>query len=103
MVNRAVEEEELDRNIVAAMEQVEQMQAEAPEQEEKLTSVSQMVPTQISGRTYISELHKQLDEERFARKKLEVELESLKKVSEEISSHLSQIQREQEQRKQMGM
>ncbi len=65
-------------------------------EEEKLTSVSQVVPSHLSGRTYISELQKQLDEERNARLKLETELESLRKVSEEISSHLSQIQKEQE-------
>ena len=62
---------------------------EQVEEEEKLTSVSQVVPSFISGRTYISDLHKQLDEERNARMKLESEIESLKKVSEEITSQLS--------------
>lgn len=61
-----------------------------------MTSVSQKKPTAselsgMSGRTYISELQKQLTEEKFARCKLEQELEDLKKISSEITSQLSQI------------
>jgi septal ring factor EnvC (AmiA/AmiB activator) len=45
----------------------------------------------MSGRTYISQLKRQLDDERDAREKLEGELEDLKKISSEITSHLSLI------------
>jgi len=48
----------------------------------------------MSGKTYISQLKKQLDEEREARHKLEGELEDLKKISSEITSHLSLIQKQ---------
>ena len=41
----------------------------------------------MSGRTYISQLKKQLDDERMARVKLEGELEDLKKISSEINPH----------------
>ena len=51
----------------------------------------------MSGRTYISELQKQLTEEREARLKLEGELEDLKKISSEITSHLSLIAKQQEE------
>jgi len=37
-----------------------------------------------------------LDDERDAREKLEGELEDLKKISSEITSHLSLIQKQQE-------
>ena len=45
----------------------------------------------MTGRTYISELQKQLEDERFAREKLEQDLEQLKQVSEEITSQLSKV------------
>ena len=66
--------------------------------QEPLESASEFKPTpsqisQMSGRTYISQLKKQLDEERDARQKLEGELEDLKKISSEITSHLSLIQK----------
>ena len=69
---------------------------------EPLESASQVQPTksqisQMSGRTYISELQKQLNEEREARQKLEGELEDLKKISSEITSHLSLIAKQQEE------
>lgn len=48
----------------------------------------------MSGKTYISQLQKQLDEEKFARVKLEGELEELKKISSEITSQLSLIQKQ---------
>ena len=51
----------------------------------------------MSGRTYISQLKRQLDDEREARQKLEGELEDLKKISSEITSHLSLIQKQQEE------
>ena len=60
-------------------------------EEERLTSVSQIIPSRVTNKTFISELQHQLEEERAARMKIEGELESLKKASEEISSHLSQI------------
>jgi hypothetical protein len=60
-------------------------------EEEKFTSVSLQKPTQsqisaMSGRTYISTLQNQLQEEKEARLKLESELEELKKISSEITS-----------------
>lgn len=66
--------------------------------DDKMTSVSQLKPTQsqvsaMSGRTYISSLQRQLNEERSARKNLEADLNELKKLSSEISSQLSQIQK----------
>ena len=66
--------------------------------QEPLESASEFKPTpsqisQMSGRTYISQLKKQLDDERDARQKLEGELEDLKKISSEITSHLSLIQK----------
>jgi hypothetical protein len=45
----------------------------------------------MSGRTYISQLQKQLDEERAARHQLEGDLESLKKVSDDIVINLNKI------------
>lgn len=45
----------------------------------------------MSGKTYISQLQKQLEEEKAARHNLEQELDDLKKVSSEILSHLSEI------------
>ena len=60
-------------------------------EEDQMTSVSQIKPTasqlsQMSGKTYISQLQKQLDEEKEARQKLEGELDDLKKISTEITS-----------------
>ena len=40
-----------------------------------------------------------MNEERDARQKLEGELEDLKKISSEITSHLSLIQKQQEEEK----
>ena len=45
----------------------------------------------MSGKTYISQLQKQLDEEKAARQNLETELEDLKKISSEITSELSKL------------
>mmetsp|Transcript_45559 Transcript_45559/g.33308 ORF Transcript_45559/g.33308 Transcript_45559/m.33308 type:complete len:82 (+) Transcript_45559:425-670(+) len=44
--------------------------------------------SRLSNKTYVSHLEVQLKEEREARLKLEQELEELKKISSEISSHL---------------
>ena len=86
-------------------EQIEQEERDAVEDlpaEDNLTSVSQVKPTQsqisnMSGRTYISQLQKQLNEEKHARLKLESELDDLKKISSEITSQLSQMQKEKEE------
>ena len=82
-------------------EELEQQEAEEIEvnADDKLTSVSQIKPTptelsKMTGRTYISQLQKQLEEERVAREKLEGELNDLKKISSEIASHLSEIQKQ---------
>lgn len=69
-----------------------------PVEEDRMTSVSGVKPTpsmisNMSGRTYISNLQKQLLEEKEARIKLESELEELKKISSEITSQLSQMQK----------
>jgi uncharacterized membrane protein len=68
---------------------------------DKMTSVSQLKPqtivgTNVSGKTYISDLQRQLIEEREARKKLENDLEELRKISSEITSQLSAMQRQQQ-------
>ena len=44
--------------------------------------------SRISNKTYIYNLHKELEEEKKARMKLERDLEELKKISTEITSHL---------------
>ena len=44
--------------------------------------------SQLTSATYISQLEKELQEERRAREKLAEELEEIKKISSEISSHL---------------
>jgi hypothetical protein len=44
--------------------------------------------SQLTSATYISKLEKELQEERRAREKLAQELEEIKKISSEISSHL---------------
>ena len=44
--------------------------------------------SQLTSATYISKLEKELQEEREAREKLAKELEEIKKISSEISSHL---------------
>lgn len=44
--------------------------------------------SQLTSATYISKLEKELQEERKAREKLAQELEEIKKISSEISSHL---------------
>ena len=44
--------------------------------------------TKLSNKTYVSHLESQLKEEREARLKLERELDELKRLSSEISSHL---------------
>ena len=108
-----------DPNIQAEVSQVEEMvdkvlgtseiAAENNEEEdrdtvEQLTSVSQVKPTKsqiskMTGRTYISELQKQLEAEKQARESLEEELSELKKVSSEILSHLSEIKADQKAKK----
>jgi len=47
--------------------------------------------SKMSGKTYISQLQKQLDEEKEARVNLENELHDLKKISSEITSELSKL------------
>lgn len=67
------------------------------EREETLTRMSRMTKcsnltrselSRISNKTYILHLKSELDEEKQARMKLEKELEELRKLSSEISSHL---------------
>ena len=105
------EMEEQDRPVVAldkegptgqSPEQAEEPEAFAnayPELDQQkpevhqMDSVSQLKPTStlitgMTGRTYISQLQRQLNEEKEARQKLEGELSELKKISSEISSQL---------------
>ena len=54
-------------------------------------SIASSRRTMISGKTsktYISSLEKQLNEERFARERLEKEIEKIKRINSEISSKL---------------
>ena len=44
--------------------------------------------SQLSNKTYVQHLQKQLEEEKQARLKLQRELEELRKLSSEITSHL---------------
>lgn len=74
-----------------AQDQVDDLRAG---DEDNLTSVSQAKPTAsqlsgMTGRTYISQLQKQLNDEKEARVQLEGELDDLKKISSEITSQLS--------------
>jgi len=57
---------------------------------DKLTSISGKmdVLSKISNKTYIHSLQQELDNEKKARIKLEKELEELRKISSEITSHL---------------
>lgn len=71
---------------------------DVPEDVNQMDSVSQVKPTQsmvsmMSGKTYISQLQKQLNDEKYAREKLESELQELKKISSEISSQLGALQK----------
>ena len=61
----------------------------------QLQALSQI--SKMSGRTYISILHRQLEEEKAARLRLEEELEELRRVSEEINENLSKLYQEQQQ------
>jgi len=91
-------EQDMDEQDMLNEEQDNVMEIQ-DQQADKLTSVSQLkpnfsaVPTNMTGRTYISELQKQLLDERDARKKLETDLDELKKISSEITSQLSLMQR----------
>jgi hypothetical protein len=44
--------------------------------------------SKLSGKTYIDSLHKELENEKLARQRLENELVELRKISSEITSHL---------------
>lgn len=65
-----------------------------------MTSVSQMKPTtsmisRMTGRSYISLLHKKLKQEQEARVDLENELNELKQISSQMASALSEFQKSQ--------
>ena len=71
------------------MDAMNAMEEPVEDDEDKINSISQVAESkysQLSGKTYISQLKKQLDEERVAREKIQNEMEDLKKASEEISS-----------------
>ena len=94
-----LQEKEAELEAQELQDKVEEL-LDLPKNEEdeadKMTSVSQLKPTasqlsKMSGRTYISQLQKQLDEERAARHQLEGDLESLKKVSDDIVINLNKI------------
>jgi predicted nucleic acid-binding Zn-ribbon protein len=44
--------------------------------------------SKVSGKTYIQSLHRELESEKRARIKLERDLEELRKISQDITSHL---------------
>ena len=52
----------------------------------KVKSLSQL--TGLTSKTFISNLQKQLNEEKEARQRLEEELKQLKQISKEIANHL---------------
>jgi predicted RNase H-like nuclease (RuvC/YqgF family) len=54
----------------------------------QLTSISQAGLSKFSNKSYIFSLHKELEDEKRARQKLEQELDELRKISSEITSHL---------------
>ncbi len=54
----------------------------------KYSNLAKSELSRISNKTYIMHLKSELDEEKQARLKLERELEELRKLSSEISSHL---------------
>ena len=95
-MSEAQVEELVDRVLGQSEIDAENARQEQGDAVEALTSVSQLKPTEsqlskMTGRTYISELQKQLEDEKYARESLEQELSELKKVSSEILSHLSEI------------
>lgn len=54
----------------------------------KYSGVPKSELSRLSNKTYIQHLQTELEEEKAARLKLERELDELKKLSSEISSHL---------------
>lgn len=54
----------------------------------RFSGIAKSEISRLSSKTYIQHLQSELDEEKQARLKLERELEELKKLSSEISSHL---------------
>lgn len=50
--------------------------------------VSSIAPSGKTSKTYITNLEKQLNDEKIARENLEKEIEQLKKINSEISSKL---------------
>ncbi len=63
--------------------EVEELYARKAAVSDKLTSMSQ-----LTSKTFISNLQRQLDEEKQARARLESELKVLKDLSAEIQDHL---------------
>lgn len=59
---------------------------EASEKKSQMSRVSGR--SKISSRTYVTRLEKQLNEEKEARERLEKELEEIKRLNQEITSHL---------------
>lgn len=91
------EANEIEPEIKELLSKVLEEKQHAPIEEDCITSVSQLHPTssmlsKLTGRSYISMLHKQLDHEKEARQHLEEELIQLKVMSGNIASQLEQIQ-----------
>ena len=94
----------VDIDVVEPTVEVDAAQEEVLPQDaadERLESVSQVQPrpseiSKLTGATFISQLQRQLDDERAARMKLEDELGELKKISSEINSQLSALQKASE-------
>lgn len=62
--------------------------AEDQEPAQSVQAPPSVAKSQLTSKTYISQLEKQLNEERTAREKLQNEIEQIKKVNAEISSKL---------------
>ena len=60
--------------------------AEGTEKKSQVSRISGR--SKFSSRTYVTRLEKQLNEEKEAREKLERELEEIKRLNQEITSHL---------------
>ena len=92
-LEQIIDKEEEEEKV--PVEQEAEIEAEELEQELEETEIDMSdIKTGVTGKTYISMLQKQLAEERQARQRLENDLDDLKKISGEITSQLSAMQKE---------
>lgn len=102
-------EEYENQDVEAPVEEADQEEEKdkVDDAEEHFTSVSNIKPSKsmiskMSSKTYISALHKQLEEEKQARARLENEMADLRKFSEEINSNLEEIKKSVPAKSQAG-